>query len=108
MRVAVEFTLEARVFCTNHERGAHLTGRTGVHGSDGGVVSFAESHRSIVAIHHQEGGRIEIGADQARRSEIGSTFRRDDAFKQVQGPESRPFSPPPAPGAHSETTCWGR
>jgi hypothetical protein len=53
-------------------------------GSDGGVVSFAESHRSIVAVHHQEGDRIEIGAHQTRRSEIGSTFRRDDAFKQVQ------------------------
>src|SRR5258705_5025827 len=76
MRVAVEFTLEARVFGTNHERGAHLTGRTGVHGSDGGVVSLAESHRSIVAVHHQEGDRIEIGADQARRSEIGSTGTR--------------------------------
>src|SRR5262252_3839468 len=84
MRVAVEFALEARVFGTNHERGAYLTGRTGVHGSDGGVVYFAESHRSIVAVHHQEGNRIEIGADQARRSGIGSTFRRDDAFKQVQ------------------------
>src|SRR6516225_10810932 len=57
MRVAVEFTLEARVFGTDHERGAHLSGRTGVHGSDGSVVSFAEGHRSIVPVHHQEGDR---------------------------------------------------